>query len=417
MPLSAAARALAARCLATANEVARRMARGDFEHLPGYAGLPDDMKDVEIAATVRHGVRTFLRQAADAAREPAGPGPAVEEPEALFRERAAQRAAEGMPLDLLLRSHLRGAAVLWEVLREHTRPGEEAALVELSGALLRAQEHTVAAVTRAYLDEHAALAGGHRARRRALVRDLLAGMVPADPAALAPLGRHGSVSVLVLPAVPPGRGEGAEEGEETHDPVAVRRAAHRLQAALDRTAGSDVLTLFDERGGHALLPGPLRDGDALARRLADACGVAELHCAVAEADGPGGIAAAARTAAEVLRIARACGRPAGLHRLDDVLLEYQLSRPGESSARIRALLDGAADRPDLLGTVRAHLAQGRNRRATAHRLGVHPNTVDNRLARFTALTGLDPTTDRGAALTLAAFLLRDTDGAAPDTPA
>ncbi|WP_345142765.1 helix-turn-helix domain-containing protein, partial [Streptomyces mexicanus] len=134
-------------------------------------------------------------------------------------------------------------------------------------------------------------------------------------------------------------------------------------------------------------------------------------------DGPGGIAAAARTAAEVLRIARACGRPAGLHRLDDVLLEYQLSRPGESSARIRALLDGAADRPDLLGTVRAHLAQGRSRRATAHPLGVHPNTVDNRLARFTALTGLDPTTDRGAALTLAALLLRDTDGAAPATPA
>lgn len=84
-------------------------------------------------------------------------------------------------------------------------------------------------------------------------------------------------------------------------------------------AGSDALPLSDDRGGHALLPGPLRDGDAPVRRLADACGVAELHCAVAEADGPGGIAAAARTAAEVLRIARARGRPAGPHRLDDVL--------------------------------------------------------------------------------------------------
>ncbi|MBC2869622.1 helix-turn-helix domain-containing protein [Streptomyces mexicanus] len=97
--------------------------------------------------------------------------------------------------------------------------------------------------------------------------------------------------------------------------------------------------------------------------------------------------------------------------------EYPLSRPGESGARIRVLLDGAADRPDLLGTVRTHLAQSRNRRATAHRLGVHPNTVDNRLVRFTALTGLDPTTDRGAALTLAAFLLGETGGPAPVAPA
>ncbi|MFD3659804.1 hypothetical protein ACFWVF_04220 [Streptomyces sp. NPDC058659] len=48
-----------------------------------------------------------------------------------------------------------------------------------------------------------------------------------------------------------------------------------------------------------------------------------------------------------------------------MLLEYHLSRPGESGRRIAALLDPVADRPELLDTLRAHLAHGQDRRATA----------------------------------------------------
>ncbi|MER7056511.1 helix-turn-helix domain-containing protein [Streptomyces sp. NPDC000351] len=88
-----------------------------------------------------------------------------------------------------------------------------------------------------------------------------------------------------------------------------------------------------------------------------------------------------------------------------MLLEYHLSRSGESGVDIAALLAPVADRPELTETVRAHLRLSRNRRATARELGVHPNTVDNRLARFTATTGMDVTTDHGAALALAATLL------------
>ncbi|PZT71264.1 hypothetical protein DN402_04125 [Streptomyces sp. SW4] len=115
----------------------------------------------------------------------------------------------------------------------------------------------------------------------------------------------------------------------------------------------------------------------------------------------------------MLTVAVACGRPPGVHELPDVLLEYHLAQPGESGSRIAALLDPVAGRPELTDTVRVHLRLARNRRATARELGVHPNTVDNRLARFHVLTGIDVATDQGAALVLAATLQRDAQRGGP----
>lgn len=113
----------------------------------------------------------------------------------------------------------------------------------------------------------------------------------------------------------------------------------------------------------------------------------------------------------MVRVARAAGHPPGLHRLEDVLLEFHLSRPDESSAAIAALLDPVGDRPELLRTLRTYLETGQDRRGSARLLGLHPNTVDNRLARITDLTGLDLASPRGTALALAALLLRGEDPA------
>ncbi|MFE1173945.1 helix-turn-helix domain-containing protein [Streptomyces sp. NPDC058773] len=55
-------------------------------------------------------------------------------------------------------------------------------------------------------------------------------------------------------------------------------------------------------------------------------------------------------------------------------------------------------------------------RLRAAALTLHPNTVDNRLARVSALTGLDLPTPRGTALALAALLLRDTEERGPEPP-
>ncbi|MFB7587861.1 PucR family transcriptional regulator [Streptomyces sp. NPDC056169] len=401
--ISEGARALALRCEARVNELARRMTRDSFARLPGYDRLPDEMKDVEIAATVRHGVRLFLRRALT---PEAGERGAMR----LFRERAAQRAEEGMPLHLLLRSHALGMYVLWQALREVARPGDEAALVELADLLLESQQGIVGAVAETYLDERSALETERRAQRRSLLRGLLDGTLPPALLAQAPFGIDGPCLVLAVgvdgagvPAPVPAPAAGPGEGD-----VAARRRLRRVQTALDHCFGVEVPALLDigTEPGRAIVPGAPEPPEDLAGRLSRAAGTT-LRVAVVPAEGPGEVPEAARTAGEVLRVAAGCGLPPGLHRLDDVLLEYHLSRPGESGRRIAALLDPVADRPELLDTLRAHLAHGQDRRATATALGTHPNTVDNRLARIAERTGIDLATPRGTATALAALLLRE----------
>ncbi|MFE0804672.1 PucR family transcriptional regulator [Streptomyces sp. NPDC058812] len=416
---SDAARALADRCLRRVNEVARQAARGDFESLPGYAALPGDMKDLEIAATVRHGLRGFLGHGVQGGER--APEPATR---SLFEERAEQRAEEGMPLDLLLSAYLRGAQVIARLLRETARPGEEAALAELLHALLDAQEQVVGTLTRGYLRARTVLSDEGRRARESLARALLEGTPSAGPRDLGVLAGAEEIGVLVV--LLPDDGDGGAAGGSaggsagggtaggsaaggssgSGGAVASRRAERRTRLALHRALGADVPLAVDGTRVRALLPGPYDTAD-LGRALGVALGGRCPHGALVAAAGPAEVASAARTADRVLTVAVACGRPPGVHRLSDVLLEYHLSRPGDSAPHIAALLDPVAERPELTDTVRVHLRLARNRRATARELGVHPNTVDNRLSRFTALTGVDVTTDHGAALVLAATLLRE----------
>ncbi|MHB9758360.1 PucR family transcriptional regulator [Streptomyces sp. BYX5S] len=391
MALSPEARSLAARCEPRVNQLARRMAREAFEELPGYAELPDDVKDLEIAATARHGVRLFLRHVEDPDAQRAGS-------HRLFRERAAQRAEEGMPLHLLLRTHALGSYALWRALRDVAEPGDEAALVELVDVLLRAQPGVVGSVAETYLDERSALEAERHAQQRSLVRGLLDGMLPPGHVLLDQLRLTGPAHVLALGTdVTPAEG-----------PVAVRRRLRRLQSVLDRTFDGAVLALLDGDVGRVVVPKDCPVPGDLPHHLSRASGL-PVRVAAVRADSPEELPGAARTATEILRITRACGLPPGLHRLDDVLLEYHLSRRNESSHLIAALLDPVAERPELLETLRTHLAHQQDRRATAEVLGLHPNTVDNRLAKIAEWTGIELSSPRGTALAIAALLLRDAE--------
>ncbi|MER5867021.1 helix-turn-helix domain-containing protein [Kitasatospora sp. NPDC002040] len=395
MELSAAALAVAGRCEGRVNELARRMTREAFERLPAYQELPGEVKDVEMAATARHAVRLFLRRVGGRAEE-------GDLEFRYFRERAAQRAEEGVPLHLLLGTHLLGQHVLWQALRDSAEPGEEAALNELAGWLLEAQARMVPALAESYLDERAALEAEAREERRTLVRALVEGS-PLTPERYGRLGVADGGLVLRIGVETPGGGPPEQ--------VAARRLARRLGTAVNRLFGPEPLAWLEADGGVLVLP---RDGagglpalpGGLTGQLERAAG-APVRVAALPADSGPGVAAAARTAAEVLRLVRALGRPPGLHRLEDVLLEYHLSRPDESSAGLVALLDPVYERPELLATLRAHLAERQDRRRTARALGLHPNTVDNRLARIGELTGAEVGTAHGFALLLTAYTQRE----------
>ncbi|MEY9941298.1 PucR family transcriptional regulator [Streptacidiphilus sp. MAP5-3] len=415
--LSEQARALATRCESRVNELARRITGADFAVFSAYRDLPEDMKHTEMAATVRHGLRLFFTVVREGR---AG----LPEEFRLFRERAAQRAEEGMPLQLLLRIHLVSLHALFAALREEAGPGEETALVELADLLLRTQSRLIGAVAETYLDEQSALSAERRESRRTLARALLAGF-PVLPGRIEENGlargalvvafgsraTGGSSSEASQAARSARSAQAAESSEwtEASRSIALGRRMRRVHGVLERTFGPEVLAVVEAEGGHVLVPREQAAGGlpvGLGERIGEAWG-ADVWVATTVAEDPAQIAAAGRTAAEVLRLVRALGRRPGHYRLDDVLLEYHLSRGDESSAALAGLLDPLADRPDLLETLRVYLALQQDRRGTARELGLHPNTVDNRLARAGELTGVDVTSPRGYAVMLTAFTLHD----------
>jgi hypothetical protein len=240
-----------------------------------------------------------------------------------------------------------------------------------------------------------------RDRDRALVRDLLVGIPPAAGRAGSwPAELFGSGDGAVVLALDLADGAGAD---------APRRL--RIERALDRHFGRDVPMLLEFDGGHAIVPRtllPSPQGPALDAIAAQVVAISpDGRVAAAEAATPGAVPQAARIGSEVLRLARGAGRPSGAHRLSDVLLEYHLTRRDASSDLLAGLLAPLEERPELLETVRVYLQEHYDRRRAAQRLSLHPNTVDNRLARTTELTGLDPSTPRGVALLLAALAVRD----------
>ena len=119
------------------------------------------------------------------------------------------------------------------------------------------------------------------------------------------------------------------------------------------------------------------------------------------------VPSAAATRAD--RIAAVAGRP-GVHGLSDVLLEYHLTHPVDSAAELVAVLAPLSGHGELLPTLGAFLDADLDRRGAARALGVHANTVDNRLDRIAGLTGVDPRSSRGIQLFGAALVVQRTLG-------
>ncbi|MGW5385367.1 PucR family transcriptional regulator [Nocardia sp. NPDC003963] len=104
---------------------------------------------------------------------------------------------------------------------------------------------------------------------------------------------------------------------------------------------------------------------------------------------PADIPEVAAHSRELLTIVRRLGLPPGFYHSDDLALEYQLTRPGPARDQLVTLLDPLVAHPELVHTLRTHIANNLNRQRTARALHIHPNTVDYRLKRIGTLTGFD----------------------------
>ncbi|MFF8840170.1 PucR family transcriptional regulator [Streptomyces sp. NPDC015130] len=370
------------------------------EQLPAYGALPSEQLRGDTAQAVDHGIRTFI--------EVLRTGEAPREAElANIRESSARRADEGIPLEAVVGAYHFGAEACVAQVLSAAEPGDLSDVLLVQRQLLGFLRLVSCAVAAGYVQERQAALGDEQVARQSLLSQLLEG---GDPRAAA--GRAGiplPPRYLVL-----GITMGPHPDEllpDVNRSVAVRRKLRRLRNELQRRTPGVPLAVLSGDGGLALVPdetpaGELdrADRDRLTRLVEDLsrmCGAELLVAAAAAA--PEGVADAARLVGEVRQVAKASGRGPGLYVLDDVLLEYQLSRPSPASKALAALLAPLAARPELLDTLRTFLACGIDRRQAAARLQVHPNTVDYRLRSATKLTGLDAA--RGAdQLTLRAAL-------------
>jgi DNA-binding PucR family transcriptional regulator len=96
--------------------------------------------------------------------------------------------------------------------------------------------------------------------------------------------------------------------------------------------------------------------------------------------------------------------------MDDLVIEYQITRPGPARDALAALIEPLTSQADLLETLRVHMSSGMNRRETARRLEVHPNTVDNRMSRVASAIGLDLSQPRAITQARSAILAYDAAG-------
>ncbi|WP_318153779.1 helix-turn-helix domain-containing protein [Streptomyces chumphonensis] len=404
-------RYLAARAQDLAAQVVDELAA----QLPAYASLPPEELRSEILHVTHQCVQGFV----DVLRSGRLP-----DPEQLdrIRESAVRRAEEGLHMDSVISAYHLGAQVCLDAVAPSAGPKDVQAVLALNRLLMQYLQRVTAAGVGGYVQERQAASGVEHSARQALLDALLGGdsaQAAADRAGVRLPARYLVLSLAV--------GGHRDERAPGVDPVvAGRRKVRRLRVELERHVRGVVLSALSADGGLALLPwehepageaGDTAPGDVPEAAGAWAAGVLGHMTRVSGATitagavvaAPDDVREGARLAGDVRKVAQSSGRPPGLYRLADVLLEYQLTRPGPARAQLSALLAPLVGRPELLETLRTYLAGGMDRRGTAERLSIHPNTLDYRLRRVTALTGLDATRPGDLARMQAALAAYDAD--------
>ncbi|MGW4897077.1 PucR family transcriptional regulator [Kitasatospora sp. NPDC004240] len=360
---------------------------------PVYRRLPAEQLEHDVSRVTEQSIRGIARSLQTG--QPLEP-----QWRAFQRASAARRAEEGVPIEDVVDAYYLGAQVCVDFLSAHLPPEQVGMAYRV---LLTGLRVTVAEVTAGYLEERQTQVGESGAARHTMLSALLTG----TDIHLA--ARHTGTTLppayLVL-ALSIGTHRD-ELRADVDDAIAARRKIRRIRAELDRVVGRPVLAQMTVGEGLALLPRADADADPrawLAGVMDDLSRAAAVPLTAGAAIGPPERTPdAVRLATEVRDTAVVFQRPPGAYLLDDLLIEHQLTRPGAARDHLADLLAPVADKPDLLPTLRGYLRTNLNRRDVAAELHVHPNTVDYRIRRIAALTGMNPA-DHGDRVKLTAAL-------------
>ena len=391
---------LSSRVERQSDALSRRMLAELIRQIPMYSHLPQEQLQGEILDILNYNLVVFFR----ILRE--GGKPSADD---LFEVRAsaARRAEERIPLEAVLTAYHVGALVAWGALREEAREDEVIELLELATQVMAYIEAVTSAVAGAYLEERQAIYGEEREARRALAEALLSGG-PSDALAQR-AGNNLAPGYLVVSLYVATSPDEVDEGVE--GVVASRRKLRRMERFI--TAGwPDALSLLGSSGGPVLIAVRAESPASEQARLpefmngvAESAG-AEVTAGVAFRPGLAGVPVAGAEAAEVLRLATELGRPPAVYELDDVLLEYLVTRPSEAGTRLAGVLTALDHGPELVETLQGYFDADLDRKKAANALNIHPNTLDYRLKRVHELTGLSAGSARGLQVLGAALVAR-----------
>ncbi|MEV0059885.1 helix-turn-helix domain-containing protein [Nocardia sp. NPDC050718] len=393
--------ALTARLLTRWPQIAERMlAAGLGATAP--AELPPGHFTAEVLPTIYACGRAVL-EAIAAERE------FTQAEVAAFVGPVAERHAEDrLPLPMLIGAiHGSAQAVLDEAFAL-AEPTEMNDLVRVGSGLLELLRHINMTVVETYTEVEQSIYHAEREARRELCSALVRGLPAEELAARADTVLADQYTVLAIHLSEPARTGSAAN-------LVTRRRIRVLQRALDELTGTTTPATFDGANGIALLSNSsetdalgARRFDELAARLTDQYGVT-VYLAEFSGVARDAIPAAAKDATELTELARLRGRPGGCYRLDDLLLEYQLTRPGPARERLAQRVIPLLGSPHLIEALEAHLRHGADRKTASRKIHVHPNTFTYRLRRIAELTGLDPADPTDSRMLAAALTVHRLD--------
>ncbi|REE73094.1 PucR-like helix-turn-helix protein [Rhodococcus wratislaviensis] len=351
--------------------------------------FPPEIVDAEMPAIARRSFPLVLASL----RTGSTPG---ENELAMLRDRAAQRAREGVPLTLLLHIWQHGFQEFFEESGCIANTDETKALTWIGRAIMRLQEIFLAEMVTAYQGEQETLTEERSGAVPLIARLLLLGQDPRADAERLNIALAECYDVLAVRL-----GSVAHDGRDAEArEVAERRRLHRMLALLRTGGGPATLSMLDRIGGYVLVPRSLdaaRSAERLDRFVAalESAAGSAITAAVVEDIPIGGVTAAARQADEVLDLVRALDRSPRLYRLSDVFMAHQLSRPGPGVDHLVAGVEPVLSHDELRTTLQTYFDCDLDRQRTARRLGVHPNTVNNRLNRIAEISPHSPFTLAG----------------------
>ncbi|MEX2971793.1 helix-turn-helix domain-containing protein [Streptomyces sp. C184] len=342
--------------------------------VPAYAAL-DDGRLHEVRAIAAWALERMLQLwATDGALTPADLR--------RFRGIAAARAADGRPVQAVLRAYRVAATVLTDEVAACTPAPDAPDAFALVRMALTTLDTLAEEMATAYTATSEDLAADRDRALRLLLDDLIA-------------GRHASVGALTARAARLGSRLPdpycllVAEPVEADGPAVTQEAALGLLAALDGD-GHTATSLATVRGSRLVLLLPAAAGGA----AAEALGERGLRGCAISGESRDRIAAAYRLAADALDTA-----PAHAHHPARVLTDGDAQvlallggRPAAAPEQISRLILGPLVQPGrghLREALTSYLDAG-SANAAARNLGLHPQSLRYRLRRIAELTLRDP---------------------------